>query len=83
MTQSVAGIDPHQETFTVGVIDEHGVEICHATFDNCGTGYSEAVDLLATHSVHMVGVEGSAKWGAHVSIALVAAGFDAREVPVR
>ena len=55
MTPPVGGIDPHQDTFTVGVVDAHGVE--------------------------RVGVEGSAKWGAHVAVALCAAGFDAREVP--
>ena len=55
MTEPVGGIDPHQDTFTVGIVDAHGVR--------------------------RVGVEGSAKWGAHVAIALCAAGFDAREVP--
>lgn len=65
----------------VGVVDAHGVEIIHETFPNTGIGYAKAIDVLATHSVRLVGVEGSASWGAHVSIALVAAGFDAREVP--
>jgi transposase len=37
--------------------------------------------LLSAHGVDQVGVEGSAGWGAHIAIALVAAGFDAREVP--
>ena len=27
MTEPVAGIDPHQKTFTVGIVDEHGVEV--------------------------------------------------------
>jgi transposase len=36
---------------------------------------------LITHGVAQVGIEGSASWGAHVAIAVVAAGFDAREVP--
>ncbi|MCY4516340.1 MAG: transposase [Acidimicrobiaceae bacterium] len=55
MTLPVGGIDPHQDTFTVGIVD--------------------------AHDVRQVGVEGSAKWGAHVAVALAAAGFDAREVP--
>jgi 2,4-dienoyl-CoA reductase-like NADH-dependent reductase (Old Yellow Enzyme family) len=36
---------------------------------------------LSSHGVDQVGVEGSASWGSHVAIAVVAAGFDAREVP--
>ena len=30
-------------------------------------------EVLTTHHVELVGVEGSAKWGAHVAIALIAA----------
>ena len=81
MTPPVGGIDPHQDTFTVGIVDPHGVEITHETFDNTAAGYGEVIDLLDAHSVRQVGVEGSAKWGAHVAIALTAAGFDSREVP--
>lgn len=81
MTPPVGGIDPHQDTFTVGIVDEHGVEICHEAFDNTADGYVAAIGLLDSHGVERVGVEGSAKWGAHVAIALSAAGFDAREVP--
>ncbi|MGD9795149.1 MAG: transposase [Acidimicrobiia bacterium] len=81
MTSPVAGIDPHQSTFTVGIVDPVGVEIAHGSFDNNAAGYLAAIDMLHLHKVERVGVEGSASWGAHVSIALVAAGFDAREVP--
>ena len=81
MTPPVGGIDPHQDTFTVGIVDPHGVEITHETFANTAAGYLDAIDLLDAHGVRPVGVEGSAKWGAHVAIALAAAGFDAREVP--
>ena len=81
MTEPVGGIDPHQDTFTVGIVDGHGVELVHETFDNTAAGYGAAIDLLDAHSVRRVGVEGSAKWGAHVAVALCAAGFDAREVP--
>ncbi|MDE0232936.1 MAG: transposase [bacterium] len=81
MTSPAGGIDPHQDTFTVGIVDPHGVEVTHETFDNTAAGYGEAIDLLGCHGVERVGVEGSAKWGAHVAIALAAAGFGAREVP--
>ena len=81
MTEPVAGIDPHQKTFTVGIVDEHGVEFDVQTFKNSGAGYADAIDLLTTNRVRLVGIEGSARWGAHVAVALAAAGFDAREVP--
>lgn len=83
MTSTVGGIDPHQDQFTVGIVDEHGVAIVHQSFPNTGSGFGEAIELLTTHSVRLVGVEGSAGWGAHVAIALAAAGFDAREVPAQ
>jgi transposase len=81
MSSTVAGIDPHQDTFTVAVIDPNGVEIVHDTFDNSSCGYIAAIELLNTQGVARVGVEGSASWGSHVAVALAAAGFDAREVP--
>ncbi len=81
MTSAVAGIDPHQDNFTVGIVDHHGVAILDSAFANTASGFGEAIDLLCVHGVAQVGVEGSAKWGAHVAIALVAAGFDTREVP--
>ncbi len=81
MTSPIAGIDPHQDTFTLAVVDEHGIENCHDTFSNSAAGYGEAIDLLNAHRVQQVGIECSAKWGAHIAIAVVAAGFDAREIP--
>ena len=81
MTAPVGGIDPHQSSFTVGVVDINGVELAHASYDNNGAGYIAAIELLSSHGVERVGVEGSASWGSHVAIALVAARFDAREVP--
>jgi transposase len=81
MTSPIAGIDPHQSGFTVGVVDTNGVEIGHASFDNTAAGFGAAIDWLNTQRVRVVGVEGSASWGAHIAIAVVAAGFDAREVP--
>jgi transposase len=83
MPPSIAGIDPHQATFTVGIIDGHGIEIVHDTFANSASGFCAALELLATHRVETVGVEGSASWGAHVAIALHAAHLDVREVPAQ
>jgi transposase len=81
MAPPVAGIDPHQDSFTVGIVDANGVELTVESFPNTAAGYVTAIELLTAHSVVRVGVEGSASWGAHVAIALVAARFDAREVP--
>jgi transposase len=81
MTSPVAGIDPHQNSFTVGIVDANGVEVGHDTFPNTAVGYVAAIELLTAHGVVRVGIEGSASWGAHVAIAMVAARFDAREVP--
>lgn len=81
MTRAIAGIDPHQDSFTIGIVDEHGVEVCNEAFPNTGAGYVDGLELLAHHRVQMVGIECSAKWGAHVAIAVVAAGLDAREIP--
>lgn len=83
MTETVGGIDPHQVQFTVGIIDGNGVGIVAETFPNTAEGFVDAIDLLTTYGVQLVGVEGSASWGAHIAIALVAARFDAREVPGR
>jgi transposase len=83
MTSPVAGIDPHQDTITIGVIDANGVELIHRTVPASSAGYGETIDLLNEHGVVQVGIEGSASWGAHAAIALVAAGFDCREVPAQ
>ena len=81
MTSPLAGIDPHQDTITVGIVDPNGVELTHDTFPTSAAGYVDAIELLTGRGVEQVGIEGSASWGAHAAIALVAAGFDCREVP--
>jgi transposase len=81
MSSPVAGIDPHQDTFTVAVVDANGVEITHDTFANGSRGYVAAIELMSSHHVERVGIEGSASWGSHVAVAVAAAHFDAREVP--
>lgn len=83
MPVPIAGIDPHQDNFTVAVIDPVGVELGHHSYENSAAGYLEAIDFLGEHLVESVGVEGSASWGAHIAIALVSAGFDCREVPAQ
>ena len=81
MTSPVGGIDPHQDSFTIGIVHANGVELTHDSFPNTAVGFFDSSELLTAHGVEQVGVEGSASWGSHIAIALVAAGFDAREVP--
>lgn len=81
MTAPVAGIDPHQDSYTIGIVDPNGVELAHASFPTTAVGYLDGIELAAAHGVEQVGVEGSAGWGAHAAVAFVAAGFDCREVP--
>lgn len=83
MTSPVAGIDPHQDTLTVGVVDSNGVELAHDAFPTTSAGYFAVIDMLTAHGVKQVGIGGSASWGAHAAIALVGAGFDCREVPAQ
>jgi len=36
----------------VGIVDRHGVEITHETFDNTAAGYGAAIDLLDADHAH-------------------------------
>lgn len=81
MADNIAGIDPHRDSFTIGVIDANGVEIDHATYQMTGAAIAASLEWLTTHGVGRVGIEGTASWGVHVAVACVAAGFDTREVP--
>lgn len=83
MTPPVGGIDPHQDTYTIGIVDTNGVELAHESFPTSAAGYLDGIELLSARGVEQVGIEGSAGWGAHAAIALVAAGFDCREVPAQ
>ena len=70
MTSPVAGIDPHQDTYTIGIVDPNGVELAHQTFPTSAAGYLDGIELLSSHAVEQVGIEDSASWGAHAAIAL-------------
>lgn len=83
MTGAVGGIDPHQDTYTVGIVDHNGVELSHESFPTTGGGYLAGIELLHAHDVYRVGIEGSAGWGAQAAVALVAAGFECHEIPAQ
>ena len=81
MAPNTAGIDAHQNTITIAVIDPTGQQVVVESFDNKISGYCQTAELLTTHRVQVVGVECSGSWGAHTAVALHSAGFDVREVP--
>lgn len=81
-SSGVAGADTHKHTITFAVIDSTGEEVEVASFDVTTEGVAEIIGWLGGLRVQVsrVGIEGSAGWGLPVSKALVAAGFDVREV---
>lgn len=83
MTSPVAGIDPHQDSYTIGIVDPNGVQLIHESFPTSAAGYLDGIELLTAHGVERIGIEGSASWGAHAAIAFVAAGFDCHEIPAQ
>lgn len=34
MTSPIAGIDPHQDNFTIGIVDPNGFALTHQAFDH-------------------------------------------------
>lgn len=83
MRGGVGGCDPHKHTVTVAVIDDTGVAVGTATFDNHPAGLASLLTWLERLGVVIsrIGVEGSGSWGLHVAAALAAVGHDVREVP--
>lgn len=78
----VAGADTHKDSITFAIIDSTGADVALRSFEVTSEGVVEIITWLhdADVKVQRVGIEGSAGWGLPVSKALVAAGFDVREV---
>lgn len=78
----VAGADTHKDSITFAIIDSTGADVALRSFEVTTVGVAEVISWLhsSTVKVTRVGIEGSAGWGLPVSKALVAAGFDVREV---
>ena len=78
----VAGADTHKHSITLAVIDSTGGDVGVSSFEVTTEGVAEIIRWLRglRVDVRRVGIEGSAGWGLPVSKALVAAGFDVREV---
>jgi len=79
---AVAGIDPHKNTATISIIDLQGGRRGHGSFAVTPDGVIEMLEFLTDEEVVIdrIGVEGSGGLGHAVVVALVAAGYDVREV---
>jgi transposase len=81
----MVGCDPHKRTLTAAVVDGVGVPVDARSFSNTPAGLEAVVQWLGglDWPVTRVGVEGSAGWGRHLTMALTRAGYDVREVNAR
>jgi transposase len=79
---AVAGIDPHKHTATIAVVDSRGGLRDHLSFPVTSGGIEALLGFLTDTElvIDRVGVEGSGGLGSSVVMALVAAGYDVREV---
>jgi transposase len=79
---SAIGIDTHKATLAACRVDELGTATAEATFDNDPTGHGRLLDWIRlTDPPTIVGIEGSASFGAAAARFLVGAGVAVREVP--
>ena len=76
------GIDTHKATLAACVVDMLGMPHSERTFDNDPAGHRALLDWVqASDPDAVIGVEGSASFGAAAARFLVAAGSSVREVP--
>jgi transposase len=66
-----AGIDTHKDTLAVAVVDQVGLPVARVEEPNTRAGCVRIGELLATHHVTRVGVEGSGHYGRCVAAYLV------------
>ncbi|MGZ6268622.1 MAG: IS110 family RNA-guided transposase [Candidatus Limnocylindrales bacterium] len=76
------GIDTHKATLAACQVDELGAVVAERTFDNDPAGHRAFLDWAGRTGLEtVVGVEGSASFGAPIARVLAAAGWIVREVP--
>jgi transposase len=76
------GIDTHRDTMAACLVDEGGAPLGERTFSNEPAGHRDLLAWVeAAGREVVVGVEGSASFGASAARLLVAAGRAVREVP--
>jgi transposase len=77
----VAGIDTHQRTHHVCVLDEHGRKLADREFPASTAGYQRLLDWVASFGlIARVGVESTGSYGAGLARHLTAAGIEVTEV---
>ena len=67
----IAGIDTHKDTLAVAVVDDTGRLVAGRDVPNTDRGFTQLVDLFATHHVTRVGIEGSGSFGRALAVHLV------------
>lgn len=75
------GIDTHKDTLAACRVDVSGAALDERTFTNNPAGHRALRDWLEAGPSTIVGIEGSASFGAAAARSLVAAGLTVREVP--
>lgn len=76
------GVDTHKATLAACLVDDLGTPLDERTFDNDPDGHRALLDwTLAVTTDVVIGIEGSASFGAPVARFLSAAGRMVREVP--
>lgn len=76
------GIDTHKDTLAACVVDALGMPRAERTFDNDPAGHRALLDWArAADPDAVIGIEGSASFGAPAARFLIAAGCAVREVP--
>jgi len=79
---SAIGIDTHKDTLAACVVDVLGMPRAERTFDNDPAGHRALLAWAQTSDPDaVIGVEGSASFGAPAARFLIAAGCSVREVP--
>jgi transposase len=76
------GIDTHKATLAACCVDELGTPVSERTFDNDPAGHRALLDWAAQvgHDT-VIGIEGSASFGAPLARFLMASGLTVREIP--
>ena len=75
------GVDSHKKSLAVAIVDEIGRGLGVRQFPNNPRGHSRILEWMAGYDVDLVGIEGSANYGAGLTRVLVEAGLTVKEVP--
>lgn len=77
-----AGIDTHKDTLAVAVVNENGRRVAAEQVPNTEPGFLRLVELLESHRVVRVGIEGSGNFGRAIAVHLVISWAPAWETTV-